>query len=180
MRSPALLIGLALVPGLGCRRAPVSPVEPLVGVVDVEVSPRLPGPQVVVPVHLNTAGLHELRVGLPDGSEARFLLDTGAATTVIDVGLARRLELSVGSSGSAFGLGGAVSAQLADDLVFTLGGTDLPARDVGVIDLAPINDVLGTALVPPVQGILGLDVLRDHGAVLDVGRQELRLSVEPE
>lgn len=140
------------------------------------------------PSELSTAGMHKVplivsgqnqllvEVSINKGEPVLMIVDTGAQSTVLDIGVARKLGLSIRPTPSySVGVGaGRVAGREAEATTFTLAGLDTR--------IAPrVQDFTGVtwnalARSPrPVVGLLGFDVLRSYGAILDVARGELWL-----
>ena len=91
-----------------------------------------------------------------------FILDTGAARTVVEKEYAAQRGIRSTGKVQAMGAAGTVSVGVADDLVFSLGDIRLPADNVPLIPLDAINLRTGT----PVQGVLGREAFSAY--VIDV------------
>jgi hypothetical protein len=103
-----------------------------------------------------------LDVAVNDHPPSRFLLDTGAARTVLEKEYAAQRGIRATGRTQAMGAAAAISVGVAEDLVFSLGDIRLPASDVPLIPLGPINLRTGT----PVQGVLGREAFSAY--VIDV------------
>jgi Aspartyl protease len=106
-----------------------------------------------------------------------LLVDTGAASTVVSLSLARRMGLNVTSLGRTGG--GAGGAQLE---IFQLHETELEldgARPrpsaLYALDLSHLNAALALKGTTPVEAILGADVLDRQKAVIDYASRWLFL-----
>jgi hypothetical protein len=108
-----------------------------------------------------------------DGTEMRFLLDTGA-TTILNLGsftTGRSKEISVTSwSGTA-----ATSAKEVRLPALALGGHELRDLRLPAIDLSPIGKACGAKI----DGILGVDLLDRMGVTIDLKRQVASMATEP-
>lgn len=103
-------------------------------------------------------------VGLPDGSEVLFVVDTGAATSVITAELADRLKLDpTEEAGFLQGLSGTVRWSRTSLPRITLGDFRLNGVEVAV-GVAGVPDHLGAL---PIAGILGNNVWMNFVMVLD-------------
>jgi hypothetical protein len=129
-----------------------------------------------VPLERNGVG-HFEAAGTLDGHPVRLLIDTGAASTVVSLSLARELGLEVVPLGR-FG-GGAGGAQLE---VFQLPGAELKLTGVVpkpkalfAMDLSHVNTALQLKGATPVDGVLGVDVFDRQSAVIDYGSSSLFL-----
>lgn len=111
-------------------------------------------------------------VGLPDGSTELFLLDTGAATSVLHEDVAARLALApVEERGWLQGLGGRVPWQHTQVPRITLGGFELSDLDVAV-GVQGVPEQLGAL---PIAGILGNNVWANFVVVIDYPADRLEL-----
>ncbi len=103
------------------------------------------------------------------GKDVRFVVDTAAGNTALDLAVARRLGLPlVAAGGKSFGLGGsdlARSVTLWPTL--TLGGRAAPLPYLLALDLGHINAGQDRDRADRIDGILGADVLDLYSAVVD-------------
>ncbi len=114
-------------------------------------------------------------VGLPDGSEELFIVDTGAATSVISKSVADRLDLDPSTdAGLLMGLGGAVPWIRTSIPRIQLGDFQLNAVDMA-IDVAGVPEALGAL---PVGGILGNNVWSNFLCVVDYPSDRLELHLD--
>jgi hypothetical protein len=111
----------------------------------------------------------------------KVVLDTGASKTVFDHNLLleadKRLTVQSTNRLSA-GLGTlsmeSYTAVLPD---FKIGRLKLPGFEVAVLDLSNINQAYAQLSHPQVLGVLGGDILMQYAAVVDYGKQALKLRV---
>jgi clan AA aspartic protease (TIGR02281 family) len=129
-----------------------------------------------VPLGRNGVGHFEAKGNLA-GRAIRVLVDTGAASTVISLSLARELGLDVTSLGRQGG--GAGGAQLE---IFQLKGANLELEGAHTeptalyaMDLSHVNAALAMKGTTPVEAILGVDVFDRQKAVIDYGSSSLFL-----
>lgn len=166
-RAAPFLIALATCAALGAcdvrRTIQVdAPADTLAG----EVAFELAGPQeiaLLVPVYLNGAGPLD------------FVLDTGATMTCVTTATAERLALPRrrGAVGVGVGVGGAgrIGFVAVDSL--RLGQARATGLSACVLDLEHM-----ATIGPAIDGLLGLDFLREFRVTLDFQRNVLIL-VEP-
>lgn len=100
-----------------------------------------------------------------------FLLDTGSSTTVIHAPVAAKLGLKESSRMLVRGIGGTLTAPVADANTVEAGGVSFGGRSVAIIDLAAFNKSIGW----PVAGIIGLDSLGGQPFTLDFAAHTLTL-----
>lgn len=101
-------------------------------------------------------------VAVNDHPPSTFILDTGAARTVLEKDYAAQRGIRSTGQTRAMGAAASVKVGVADDLVFSLGDLRFPADDVPLIPLGPVNLRTGT----PVQGVLGKEAFSAY--VVDV------------
>jgi hypothetical protein len=146
-----------------------------------------------LPAFLSKLGFHQIALsrsgvghfhaaGSLSGHPVAVLIDTGAASTVVSLSLARQLRLTLTKlemkGGGAGGAGGAHLDifQLAD-ATLSLGDVRPRARALLAMDLAHVNQSLTLKGEAPVDVILGADVFEAQGAVIDYGSSSLFLKV---
>lgn len=131
-------------------------------------------------IALSRSGVgHFHAVGSLCGRSVAILIDTGAASTVVSLALARDLKLTLKALGTKGG--GAGGAQLdifhvAGATLF-LGDVEPRCRALVAMDLAHVNQALALKGEAPVDVILGADALEAHAAVIDYGSSSLFLRV---
>ena len=106
------------------------------------------------------------------GPPGVFLLDTGAAVTVLDIRFADAAHVKLGDPIHIVGGGGAAQARQAENVALTLAGEPPLFADPVVADLGAPSQAMGRHL----DGILGDDVLRRFVLTLDYRDQAVRLS----
>jgi len=134
----------------------------------------LPGGMVTVPF-LHTDPLPILRARLSDRREHLFVLDTGAAETVLDPGLAQTLGVAPVSAGGQGVFAGGKTAGLRYGVLgrFSLGG--MTAENIPVL-LLPTRGFAAALDGVTVEGVIGVDVLRHFVSTIDYPRGRLVLA----
>jgi len=117
-------------------------------------------------------GLVFVHVAIDGERDGLFVLDTGAAGTVIDTAYAQGAKLRLGDPIHLRGGGGELAARQAQDVPLALAGLPPLLTDPTVADLAPIGRAMGVRI----DGILGDDVLRRFVVTLDYRSEAVRLS----
>ena len=117
------------------------------------------------------------------GTEVRMLLDTGASRTVFDSttvkGISADLEWEENED-KATGLG----SNTVDNFVaiidkMEIGTFIMEDYQVGVLDLAHVNESYGKMGAEPIAGVLGSDVLVKYKAVIDLEKEMVMLKDSP-
>jgi len=109
--------------------------------------------------------------------KVRFIIDTGAGQTCIDLEKVKDLgwelkeseEKATGAGGSGMPLSVATIPKM------TFGGYALFEYQMTIMDLAHVNEVLVEMGAKSVDGIIGADVLWDNNGVIDCGAKLLYL-----
>jgi clan AA aspartic protease (TIGR02281 family) len=129
-----------------------------------------------VPLTRNGVG-HFQAAGSVAGHAIAVLIDTGAASTLLDVAAARKLGLGLtkldlrgaGAGGGGLEIFQVEGAQLALGLVVPR------PRALLAVDLTHVNQALAMKGASAVEAILGVDVFESQAAVIDYGSQSLFL-----
>jgi predicted aspartyl protease len=151
------------------------------GRVDAELPARLAAMGYApIPLARLDNGFHLLTVHVGD-QPMRLLLDSGARLSVFHAARAADLEEASdieSARGSLGGAGGGGTAALARLPLrnWRLDSVSLEAVTVGVIDLSAVLATVRERGGADVDGVLGLDVLRPHRAIVDFGADVLYLA----
>lgn len=138
--------------------------------------PRLLAKQGFTTVNMarSSAGHFEVFVQL-DGRNMRLLVDTGSDTTVFDVSLMKKLNYRLQEAMVGHGLGGTLEAKTAVIQNLRIGNCNMGPTIVHCFTLEHVNQPRRDHNLPTVDGILGMDLLTKHGAIIDVARSVLLL-----
>lgn len=130
-----------------------------------------------VALQKNIMGHFELIVSI-NGMDTNFIVDTGAARTVIDLAFARELGLQLQDT-TIFGGGlGAAKMMLYRVKTTKLLICELPLLipEVYAIDMRHVRRTLAArGISKPANGVIGSDVLIHHQAIIDYPNQLLYL-----
>jgi Aspartyl protease len=129
-----------------------------------------------IPLGRNGVG-HFEAAGTLAGRAVRVLIDTGAASTVVSLSLARELGLNPVSMGRmGAGAGGAqLEIYQLPDADLRLNGITPRPKALYAMDLSHVNAALALKGTTPVDVILGVDVFDRQSAVIDYGTSSLFL-----
>jgi predicted aspartyl protease len=116
-------------------------------------------PLILLPIHVNDRGPFD------------FILDTGAGTSLLSTGLAKRLEVKVVGSKEGHSAGGNVSVFLGKVDSLAVGEIKLSDVDVGIVDLSQIAKTIGANI----DGDLGYNFLKHFRITIDYGDCQIRL-----
>jgi hypothetical protein len=126
---------------------------------------------------LNGVG-HFQVVGTLGSSLLRVLIDTGAAVTLLHLGVARRLGLSLSKlphKGGGAGGGGLDVYTVQAHPQICLGGVVLRPKALHAMDLSHVNQGLAHRGASAVDAIIGVDVFENQAAVIDYTSKSLFL-----
>lgn len=130
-------------------------------------------------IELSDGGVHILIRGKVDDKDLYFIVDTGASHSVIDMNWAKEnLDHNefILAEIPAHGIGSSVEVHRVSLHKMEIGELVLQDRKVALIDFTSINNVYKQEGIEEVQGIIGGDILRDHGAIIDYDKGELHFS----
>lgn len=138
-----------------------------------------------IPLEEVATGHHLVQARI-NGSQASFVLDTGANVTVVDAAQAEGLGVSADTSAPGGGFGrvanpgaGGRAKQRAIE-TFSIGSVPIRQNRIVTSDLAHLLTPLGRIAGEEVVGIIGQDVLKEHRATIDVAGSMLYLMAEDE
>jgi Aspartyl protease len=120
---------------------------------------------------------HLQLVGLLQNAPVDVLLDTGAASTVVDLSYCRAKGIPTRDTGKLGGGAGGITLAIhaLEGATLSLDGYALRSDGIYVVDLTHVNEGLVTKGASRVQGVLGADVLTYHQAVIDYATMSLFL-----
>jgi hypothetical protein len=120
---------------------------------------------------------HLQLVGLLHNTPVDILLDTGAASTVVDLSYCRAKGIPTRDTGKLGGGAGGISLGIhaLDGATLSLNGHPLRSDGIYAVDFTHVNEGLVAKGASRVQGVLGADVLTYHQAVIDYATMSLFL-----
>ena len=120
---------------------------------------------------------HLQLVGLLRNASVDILLDTGAASTVVDLSYCLAKGIPTRDTGELGGGAGGITLPIhaLDDVTLSLDGHPLRSDGIYAVDFTHVNKGLVTKGASRVQGVLGADVLTYHQAVIDFTTMSLFL-----
>ena len=131
-------------------------------------------------ISIENDGFHLIAEGLINGKSARFVVDTGASRTVFDkeriLDYINAPEFSE-KKGVSAGIGGTDISSfifLLEELSF--GGLVINDYQAVAMDLSNINDSYAMIKLPPIDGVLGGDLMKKHKAIINYKSKKMRLT----
>ena len=124
-------------------------------------------------------GFHIVTDGLVNGKSARFVVDTGASRTVFDkdriLNYINNPEFAE-KEGLSAGIGGTdISSFIFNIEELSFGDLKINDYQAVAMDLSNINTSYEMIKLPPIDGVLGGDLLRMHNAVISYRLKKIRL-----
>ena len=125
-------------------------------------------------------GFHLIAEGLINGKSARFVVDTGASRTVFDK---ERILAYIDNpefnekEGLSAGIGGTdISSFIFKLEELSFGELSVKDYQAVAMDLSNVNNSYAMLKIPPVDGVLGGDLLYKHKAVISYKLKKMRLT----
>ncbi len=125
-------------------------------------------------------GFHLIAEGLINGKSARFVVDTGASRTVFDkeriLDYIDNPEFSE-KDGISAGIGGTdISSFIFKLEELSFGELSIKDYQAVAMDLSNVNNSYAMLNIPPVDGVIGGDLLYKHKAVISYKLKKMRLT----
>ncbi len=131
-------------------------------------------------IEIEPDGCHLMINATISGMKANVLIDTGASKTIMDFTRAKHyLDNPIIKSFDKHlaGIGaGKVQTWVTRCPKITLGNIDVTDLELVLIDLKPINASYAVFDLPRIDIVMGGDLLRRFGAVIDYGNKSLIIS----
>jgi hypothetical protein len=130
-----------------------------------------------IPIKLNVIGHLEVEVTVDD-IKARFLVDTGASNTVIDIGFAKDNLWEFASMEEMGGGVGTSEMQIFHKQVdlFKINDFGIPSFDLYATDFTHVKDSLAKkGITEPCHGVIGADILIKYKAKINYKKKKLYL-----
>ena len=131
-------------------------------------------------ISIEDDGFHLIAEGLINGKSARFVVDTGASRTVFDK---ERILAYIDNpefnekEGLSAGIGGTdISSFIFKLEELSFGELSIKDYQAVAMDLSNVNNSYAMLNIPPVDGVLGGDLLYKHKAVISYKLKKMRLT----
>ena len=120
---------------------------------------------------------HLQLVGVLHNAPVDVVLETGAASTVVDLSYCKATGIPTRDTGRLGGGAGGITLAIhaLDGATLSLDGYPLRSDGIYAVDLTHVNEGLLTKGASRVQGVLGADVLTYHQAIIDYATMSLFL-----
>lgn len=125
-------------------------------------------------------GFHLIAEGLINNKKARFVVDTGASRTVFDkdriLNYIDNPEFNE-KEGISAGIGGTdISSFIFSIDELSFGDLKITDYQAVAMDLSNVNNSYAMIKLPPVDGVLGGDLMKKYQAVINYKSKKMRLT----
>ncbi|MEC8211449.1 MAG: retropepsin-like aspartic protease [Bacteroidota bacterium] len=112
---------------------------------------------------------HYVVIATLNGTEGRFILDTGASTTCVSTELATHFHLNPKPSEekASSASSNELDTELAHNNELLIGPWSSKRRSVVLFDMQAVNNALQKQHIEKVDGIIGADILQSVNAIID-------------
>lgn len=108
-----------------------------------------------------------------NGVKGKFILDTGASNTCIDLGLAEKFKLNVENSTTKAAGAGAINIETktSDKNILEISKWQFKNATLVLLDLSHVNTALTEHNAKEIDGIIGADILEKGKAIIDYNKK---------
>jgi hypothetical protein len=131
-----------------------------------------------VTIWRNYGGQFEVLVQLDGRDNIRLLVDTGCDVTSLDASLMQKLKYRLQQGNEARTLGGSIEQKTTIVQHLQIGDCSVGPLIVSCITLEHINKHRRDHGIATIDGILGMDLMSKHRAIIDVEKSVLYLKKE--
>ncbi|MCH2655159.1 MAG: retroviral-like aspartic protease family protein [Flavobacteriales bacterium] len=112
---------------------------------------------------------HYVVIATLNGTEGRFILDTGASTTCVSTELATHFHLNPKPSEekASSASSNELDTEVAHNNELLIGPWSSKRRSVVLFDMQAVNNALQKHHIETVDGIIGADILQSVNAIID-------------
>lgn len=131
-------------------------------------------------INIEGDGFHLIAEGMINNKPARFVVDTGASRTVFDkdriLNYIDNPEFNE-KEGISAGIGGAdISSFIFNIEELSFGNLKINGYQAVAMDLSNVNNSYAMLKLPPVDGVLGGDLMKKHQVVINYKLKKMRLT----
>ena len=129
-----------------------------------------------IPLELTKTNHFEIQASI-NGTEGRFILDTGASNTCIGIDKVALFKLELEDSDIKAAGAGAIDMEtfMSNGNTIELGHWKKKKQKIVLFDLVHVNEALIQHEAQPVDGIIGADLLKKGKAIIDYNKKVLYL-----
>lgn len=131
-------------------------------------------------INIEGDGFHLIAEGMINNKPARFVVDTGASRTVFDkdriLNYIDNPEFNE-KEGISAGIGGTdISSFIFNIEELSFGDLKINGYQAVAMDLSNVNNSYAMLKLPPVDGVLGGDLMKKYQAVINYKLKKMRLT----
>lgn len=131
-------------------------------------------------INIEGDGFHLIAEGMINNKPARFVVDTGASRTVFDkdriLNYIDNPEFNE-KEGISAGIGGTdISSFIFNIEELSFGDLKINGYQAVAMDLSNVNNSYAMLKLPPVDGVIGGDLMKKHQAVINYKLKKMRLT----
>lgn len=131
-------------------------------------------------INIEGDGFHLIAEGMINNKPARFVVDTGASRTVFDkdriLNYIDNPEFNE-KEGISAGIGGTdISSFIFNIEELSFGNLKINDYQAVAMDLSNVNNSYAMLKLPPVDGVIGGDLMKKHQAVINYKLKKMRLT----
>lgn len=131
-------------------------------------------------INIEGDGFHLIAEGLINNKPARFVVDTGASRTVFDkdriLNYIDNPEFNE-KEGISAGIGGTdISSFIFNIEELSFGNLKINGYQAVAMDLSNVNNSYAMLKLPPIDGVIGGDLMKKHQAVINYKLKKMRLT----
>lgn len=131
-------------------------------------------------INIEGDGFHLIVEGMINNKPARFVVDTGASRTVFDkdriLNYIDNPEFNE-KEGISAGIGGAdITSFIFNIEELSFGNLKINGYQAVAMDLSNVNNSYAMLKLPPVDGVLGGDLMKKYQAVINYKLKKMRLT----
>lgn len=131
-------------------------------------------------INIEGDGFHLIAEGMINNKPARFVVDTGASRTVFDkdriLNYIDNPEFNK-KEGISAGIGGTdISSFIFNIEELSFGDLKINGYQAVAMDLSNVNNSYAMLKLPPVDGVLGGDLMKKYQAVINYKLKKMRLT----
>lgn len=133
-------------------------------------------------INIEGDGFHLIAEGMINNKPARFVVDTGASRTVFDkdriLNYIDNPEFNE-KEGISAGIGGTdITSFIFNIEELSFGDLKINGYQAVAMDLSNVNNSYAMLKLPPVDGVIGGDLMKKHQAIINYKLKKMRLTTK--
>lgn len=133
-------------------------------------------------INIEGDGFHLIAEGMINNKPARFVVDTGASRTVFDkdriLNYIDNPEFNE-KEGISAGIGGTdITSFIFNIEELSFGDLKINGYQAVAMDLSNVNNSYAMLKLPPIDGVIGGDLMKKHQAIINYKLKKMRLTTK--